>query len=433
LKNKYQKINIITLGCAKNVVDSEVLAGKLKAGNYLTYQDSDKASDIVIINTCGFINDAKQESIDTILQYVQAKKQGLVKKIFVIGCLSQRYKNNLIKEIPEVDEFFGVEEFEKISEKLGIDYNKVKNSHRKLNKPNHFAYLKIADGCNRNCSFCAIPLIKGKHVSRPIEELVDEAKSLADNGVKELILIAQDTTYYGFDIYKKQMLGKLLNELSKIEKLEWIRIHYTYPASFPDDVLQTIKKHKKICSYIDIPFQHISESLLKSMRRGYSEKDTYKLINTLKTEIPDVAIRTTLIVGYPGETEEDFRKLVEFVKNVKFDRLGVFTYSHEEDTFAYSLKDDVPDEVKQQRANEIMEIQQQISLEKNSSKIGKTFKTLIDRKEGNYYIGRTEYDSPEIDNEVLIKDDNDELSVGEFYDIKIIKSDFFDLYGKLMQ
>ena len=426
-----KKINIITLGCSKNLVDSEVLMGQLKANNVSVTHQSDEKANIIIINTCGFIEDAKQESIDTIFQFVEAKKNGIIEKVFVMGCLSERYKSTLKNEIPEVDGFFGVNELPEIIDAIGAKYNKGQIENRIITTPSHYAYLKISEGCDRKCSFCAIPLIRGKHISKPIEVIVSEAKSLVSKGVKELILIAQDLTYYGVDIYKKQKLAQLIIELEKIQGVEWIRLHYTYPASFPDDVLDVISKSTKVCSYIDIPLQHISDNILKSMKRGITADGTRKLIDKIRRKIPKIAIRTTMMVGYPGETDKDFSELIDFIQKYKFERLGVFTYSAEEDTFADILNDDVPKLLKKQRADKIMEIQEKISFELNNQKVGKTFKVLIDREEGNYYIGRTEFDSPEVDNEVLVEKDDIEIIPGNFYFVKIIKADYFDLYGQI--
>ncbi len=425
------KINIITLGCSKNLVDSEVLMGQLKANNVSVTHQSDENANIIIINTCGFIEDAKQESIDTIFQFVEAKKNGIIEKVFVMGCLSERYKSTLKNEIPEVDGFFGVNELPEIIDAIGAKYNKGQIENRIITTPSHYAYLKISEGCDRKCSFCAIPLIRGKHISKPIEVIVSEAKSLVSKGVKELILIAQDLTYYGVDIYKKQKLAQLIIELEKIQGVEWIRLHYTYPASFPDDVLDVISKSTKVCNYIDIPLQHISDNILKSMKRGITADGTRKLIDKIRRKIPKIAIRTTMMVGYPGETDKDFSELIDFIEKYKFERLGVFTYSAEEDTFADTLNDDVPKLLKKQRADKIMEIQEKISFELNNQKVGKTFKVLIDREEGNYYIGRTEFDSPEVDNEVLVEKDDIEIIPGNFYFVKIIKADYFDLYGQI--
>jgi len=427
-----QRINIITLGCSKNVVDSEQLSKQLMFNDFVVTHDSNEQAEIVVVNTCGFINDAKQESIDTILRYVEAKAEGLVQKVFVMGCLSERYKDQLEAEIQGIDAFYGVTDLPKIIEDLGAKYKKELLGERNLSTPKHYAYLKISEGCDRKCSFCAIPLIRGKHISKSIEELVSEAKILAAGGVKELILIAQDLNYYGIDLYGEARLKELLESLSKISELDWIRLHYTYPINFSVDLLKLINEKSNICNYIDIPLQHISEPILKSMKRGSSEVKTRALIDNIKREIPDVALRTTMIVGYPGETQADFEKLIDFIKEVKFDRLGVFTYSPEEDTAAFDLKDDISEEIKQARMDEIMEVQEQISLELNESKIGNTYKTLIDRIEGEFYVGRTEFDSPEVDNEVLIKVSENQCLIGEFCNVKIESASAFDLYGRII-
>ncbi len=426
------KINIITLGCSKNLVDSENLIGQLKFNNFNVVHESDKDADIVIINTCGFINDAKEESINTILQAVKDKSQGIFKKVYVMGCLSERYKTQLENEISDVDGFFGVSELPEIINELGGNYKNELLGERSLTTPSHYAYLKIAEGCNRNCSFCAIPMIRGKHISKPVDQLITEANILAGKGVKELILIAQDLTYYGLDIYKERKLAFLLEELTKIETIEWIRLHYTYPSGFPDDVLDVMAKTDKICNYIDIPLQHINDNLLKSMKRNITDKQTKELINKIRDKIPSVAIRTTLITGYPGETEKEFEELKKFIEDFRFERLGVFTYSHEEDTPAYKLPDDVPDQTKQDRAEEIMMIQQEISREINANKTGKTFKVIIDRVEGDYYIGRTQFDSPEVDNEVMIDRKINSCKTGEFYNVRITASEDYDLFGNIV-
>ena len=423
-----QKINLITLGCSKNLVDSEVLMGQL-GNKYQIIHDSDEKSDVVIINTCGFIHDAKEESIDTILRAVESKKSGDLKKVFVMGCLSQRYKKDLQEEIDNVDGFFGVNELPQILKSLHVDYKKELVGERKLTTPAHYAYLKISEGCDRTCSFCAIPLIRGKHKSKTKEEIIDEAHYLASKGVKELLLIAQDLTYYGIDIYRKRELADLVRQISEVEGIRWIRLHYLYPHAFPDDLLKEMVENPKVCKYVDIPLQHISDRILRSMNRRIDSKGTISLIERIKGEVPDVAIRTTMIVGYPGETEDEFQELMDFVRKYRFDRLGVFTYSAEEHTQAFLLEDDVPEEVKQDRADRLMMLQQEISFELNKEKEGKTFLTLIDRNEGDHYIGRTESDSPEVDNEVLIPVDGNDLEVGGFYDITITKADFFDLYG----
>lgn len=419
---------MVTLGCSKNVYDSEVLMGQLKAGGKEVVHE--KEGNIVVINTCGFINNAKEESINTILDYVQQKEAGLVDKVFVMGCLSERYKPDLEKEIPDVDQYFGTSELPALLKVLGADYKHELIGERLTTTPKNYAYLKISEGCDRPCSFCAIPLMRGAHISTPIEDLVTEAEKLAAKGVKELILIAQDITYYGLDLYKKRALADLLRALVKVEGIEWIRIHYAFPTGFPIDVLEVMKTEPKICNYLDIPLQHISDKILTSMKRGTTQEKTTKLLNKFREAVPEMAIRTTLIVGYPGETEEDFQALKEFVKAMRFDRLGCFTYSHEENTTAYELADDVPEEVKLQRANEIMELQSQISWELNQKKVGKTFRCLIDRKEGNYFVGRTEYDSPDVDNEVLIDAKKHYVKIGDFTDVKITEAADYDLYGE---
>ena len=425
-----KKINVITLGCSKNVYDSEVLMGQLKAnGKDVVHEQS---GDIVVINTCGFIDNAKEESIDTILDYVQRKEEGLVEKVFVTGCLSERYKPDLLEQIPDVDQYFGTRELPLLLKALGADYKHELVGERLTTTPRHYAYLKIAEGCDRPCSFCAIPLMRGGNVSRPIEDLVTEATKLAKNGTKELILIAQDLTYYGLDIYKKRELASLLKELVKIEGIEWIRLHYAFPAGFPEDVLDVIREEPKVCNYLDIPLQHISTKLLKSMRRGTTKEKTNALLDAFRAKVPDMTIRTTLICGYPGETEEDFQEMKAWVQEQKFDRLGCFTYSHEENTHAYNLVDDVPEEVKQQRVEEIMEIQSQISYDLNQEKIGKQFRVMIDRKEGENFIGRTEHDSPDVDNEVLISAIDTYLPVGDFVNVEIIEAYEFDLIGKVI-
>ena len=427
---KKNKINVITLGCSKNVYDSEVLMGQLKAsGKDVTHEAVKDEGNIIVINTCGFINNAKAESVNTILEYVEKKEQGLVDKIFVTGCLSERYKPDLEAEIPNVDQYFGTTDLPLLLKALGADYKHELLGERLTTTPKNYAYLKIAEGCDRPCSFCAIPLMRGKHVSQPIEKLVKEAEGLAKDGVKELILIAQDLTYYGLDLYKKRNLAELLENLVKIEGIEWIRLHYAFPTGFPMDVLELMRNEPKICNYLDIPLQHISDNILKSMRRGKKKKKTTKLLKEFRETVPGMTIRTTLIVGYPGETEEDFKILKDWVQEMKFERLGCFPYSHEENTHAYLLEDDVPDEVKQQRVEEIMELQSQISWDLNQEKVGQTFKCIIDRKEGNHFIGRTEFDSPDVDNEVLIDATKHYLKVGEFAEIKIDEATEFDLYG----
>lgn len=428
---KKNKINVITLGCSKNVYDSEVLMGQLRAsGKDVTHEATGKdEGNIIVINTCGFIDNAKEESVNMILNYVDKKEQGIVDKVFVTGCLSERYKPDLQKEIPYVDQYFGTTELPLLLKALGADYKHELLGERLTTTPKNYAYLKIAEGCDRPCSFCAIPLMRGKHVSQPIEKLVKEAEGLARNGVKELILIAQDLTYYGLDLYKKRNLAELLEALVKVEGIEWIRLHYAFPSGFPMDVLELMNREPKICNYIDIPLQHISDSVLKSMRRGTTKEKTTNLLHEFRKAVPGITIRTTLIVGYPGETEEDFQILKEWVKEMRFERLGCFTYSHEENTHAYLLEDDVPQEVKQQRANEIMELQSQISWELNQEKVGKTYRCVIDRKEGSHFVGRTESDSPDVDNEVLIDATSVYLKTGEFVNITITDATEFDLYG----
>ncbi len=425
---KTNKINVVTLGCSKNVYDSEVLMGQLRANNKEVVHEAE--GNVVVINTCGFIANAKEESVNTILEYVQKKEAGEVDKVFVTGCLSERYKPDLQKEIPDVDAYFGTSELPNLLKALGADYKHELIGERLTTTPKNYAYLKIAEGCDRPCSFCAIPLMRGKHRSKPIAELVNESEKLAAKGVKELILIAQDLTYYGLDLYKKRNLAELLENLVKVEGIEWIRLHYAFPTGFPMEVLDVMKRETKICNYLDIPLQHISDSILKSMRRGTTQAKTTKLLKEFREAIPEMTIRTTLIVGYSGETEADFQTLKNWVKEMRFERLGCFTYSHEEDTHAYNLADDVPEEIKQERANEIMEIQSQISWELNQEKIGKTFRCIIDRKEGNYFVGRTEFDSPDVDNEVLIDAAKFYLKQGEFTDIKITEAADFDLYGE---
>lgn len=428
---KKNKINVVTLGCSKNVYDSEVLMGQLKAnGKEVVHEEE---GNVVVINTCGFINNAKEESVNTILEYMQKKEDGDVDKVFVTGCLSERYKPDLEKEIPDVDQYFGTTELPNLLKALGADYKHELIGERLTTTPKNYAYLKIAEGCDRPCSFCAIPLMRGKHKSTPIEELVIEAEKLAANGVKELILIAQDLTYYGLDLYKKRNLAELLKALVKVEGIEWIRLHYAFPTGFPMDVLEVMNNEPKVCFYLDIPLQHISDYILKSMRRGTTKKKTTKLIQQFRATVPNMTIRTTLIVGYPGETEEDFQELKEWVKEMRFERLGCFAYSHEENTHAYTLEDDVPDDIKQERANEIMEIQSQISWELNQEKIGETFKVVIDRKEGNYFVGRTEFDSPDVDNEVLIDATDVYLKTGEYYNVKITDAADFDLYAEVLK
>lgn len=430
---KKNKVNVITLGCSKNLFDSEVTMTQLKANGYEVEHESEQNdSSIVIINTCGFIDNAKQESIDTILEYAQAKKDGLLDKLYVTGCLSERYKNNLESEIKEVDAFFGTRELPKLLKTLNADYKHELIGERIITTPSHYAYLKISEGCDRPCSFCAIPLMRGKHISTPIEQLVEQARNLAKQGVKELILIAQELTFYGLDIYKERKLSVLLEELCKVEGIEWIRLHYAYPTGFPMDVIETMKNNPKICNYLDIPLQHAANNMLKAMRRGTTRENTTKLVNDIRALIPNITIRTTFIVGFPGETIEDIEEMKDWVKEMKFDRLGVFTYSHEENTHAFGLKDDVSEKEKQRRAAEVMELQQGISLALNESKIGKTFKVLFDRVEGDYFVGRTESDSPEVDNEVLVEKATNFVRIGDFATVEIIGADDFDLYGRVI-
>ena len=424
---KKNTINVVTLGCSKNIYDSEVLMGQLQANDKQVVHE--KEGNIVVVNTCGFIDNAKEESVQTILNFAKKKEAGTIDKLFVTGCLSERYKDDLEQEIPEVDQFFGTTDLPILLKTLGANYKHELIGERLTTTPKHYAYLKISEGCDRPCSFCAIPLMRGKHRSTPIETLMQEAKKLAANGVKELILIAQDLTYYGLDLYKKRRLADLLRQLVTVDGIEWIRLHYAFPTGFPLDVLDVIRDEPKVCNYIDMPLQHISDNILKSMRRGTNYGKTNALLNTCKERVPNMAIRTTLIVGYPGETKEDFELLKQWVSDTRFDRLGCFTYSHEENTHAHQLIDDLPAEVKQQRANEIMAIQSQISWEKNQQMIGKTLRCLIDRKEGNYYIGRSEYDSPDVDNEIRIDAKVHYLRLGDFVDVTIEQAEDFDLYA----
>ena len=429
--HKKNKINVVTLGCSKNIYDSEVLMGQLKANNMeVAHESESQENDIVVINTCGFIDNAKEESVNTILDFVKRKEEGSVEKVFVTGCLSERYKPDLEKEIPNVDQYFGTTELPKLLKALGADYKHELIGERLTTTPKHYAYLKIAEGCDRPCSFCAIPLMRGKHVSKPIEDLVTESENLAKNGVKELILIAQDLTYYGLDIYKKRRLADLLMALKDVEGIEWIRLHYAFPTGFPQDVLDVIRDEEKVCNYIDIPLQHIADNVLKSMKRGTTFEKTNSLLRDFREKVPGMAIRTSLIVGYPGETKKDFEILKNWVRDTKFDRLGVFTYSHEENTSAYDLEDDVPAEVKAARAEEIMAIQQEVSMRLNGEKVGKEFKVLIDRKEGNFFIGRTEFDSPDVDNEVLIDASRHFVRQGDFVQVKVYEASDYDLFAE---
>ena len=424
---KRNKINVITLGCSKNIYDSEIIIKQLEASKKNVVHE--EIGNIVVINTCGFINNAKQESIDTILEQIEYKQTGIVDKVYVTGCLSERYKNDLEKEIPDVDQYFGTTDLPQLLKVLEADYKHELVGERILTTPKHYAYLKIAEGCDRPCSFCAIPLMRGKHRSTPIEKLVDQAKNLAKNGVKELILIAQDLTYYGLDLYKERRLAQLLSALSKLDGIEWIRLHYAFPTGFPEDVLEVMRNESKICNYLDIPLQHISDKILKSMRRGTNKEKTTSLIKRFRELVPDIVLRTTLIVGYPGETDKDFEILKKWVKEMRFERLGCFKYSHEEDTHAYLLKDNVPEELKQKRLNEIMEIQSEIAFNNNEKLVGKVFKCLIDRKEGTNFIGRTFMDSPDVDNEVVIDAKKFYFKLGEFVSIRIIGANNYDLVG----
>ncbi|CAI8164045.1 MAG: Ribosomal protein S12 methylthiotransferase RimO [Polaribacter sp. SA4-10] len=428
---KKNKINVVTLGCSKNIYDSEILMGQLKAnGKNVVHEDVNDEGNIVVINTCGFIGKAKEESIDTILHYAKRKEAGEIDKVFVSGCLSERYKPDLEKEIPNVDQYFGTHDLPNLLKVLEADYKHELIGERLTTTPKHYAYLKIAEGCDRPCSFCAIPLMRGKHRSTPIEDIIIEATKLASKGIKEIMLIAQDLTYYGLDIYKKRALAELLLALVKVDGIEWIRLHYAFPSGFPMDVLKVMKDEPKVCNYLDIPLQHINTELLKSMKRGTTHEKTTSLIHKFRESVPQMAIRTTLIVGYPGETEEMFQELKDWVEEMRFERLGVFEYSHEENTGAYVLEDNVPDQVKFKRVNEIMEAQSQISWELNQQKIGKTFRCLFDRKDGEYFYGRTEYDSPDVDNDVLVDAKEHYIKIGEFIDIKIHEAGDYDLYGR---
>ena len=428
--NKSTKINVVTLGCSKNQVDSEVLLAQLKGnGIQAVHESKDDDANVVVINTCGFIDNAKQESIDTILRYVDAKEEGIVDKVYVTGCLSQRYKDDLEKEIPQVDAWFGTRDLSRLLKVFKANYKQELVGERILTNPSHYAYLKISEGCDRPCSFCAIPLMRGGHISRPIEELVLEAKHLAKNGTKELLLIAQDSTYYGLDLYKKRNLAELLQRISDVEGIEWIRLHYAFPAGFPMDVLSVMNERSNICKYLDIPLQHGSTQMLQLMRRGITREKTEQLLGTIREKVPGIAIRTTMIAGHPGETEHDFEELMFFISKARFERLGIFNYSHEENTHAFSMADDVPAEIKQQRADAVMELQQGISLEINQQRIGQTLKVLVDRKEGPGYVGRSEFDSPEVDNEVIIQSEN-YLRTGDFVNVKITGASEFDLTGE---
>ena len=431
--SRKNRVNVITLGCSKNIVDSEVLMGQLKANQFeVTHESDNDESEIVVINTCGFIENAKQESIDTIIRYATAKKEGAIEKLYVTGCLSERYKNDLEKEIPEVDAYFGTRELPRLLKTLKADYKQELIGERFLTTPSHYAYFKISEGCDRPCSFCAIPLMRGGHISVPTEELVNRAKNLAKNGTKELLLIAQDLTYYGLDLYKKRALADLLRQLSDVKGIEWIRLHYAFPGGFPLEVLDVIRERENICNYLDMPLQHISDNILKSMRRGTTREKTIELIDTIRSKVPDITLRTTLICGYPGETKSEHEELLKWVEATRFDRLGVFTYSHEENTHAYQLKDSVSSREKKRRMEAIMAVQQEISFQHNHKKIGSTLKVMVDRKEGEFYIGRTEADSPDVDNEVIIKTDGENyLSQGDFCFVKITEAGDFDLHGFL--
>lgn len=431
---KANKVKVITLGCSKNLVDSENLITQLKGNDFDIIPEVNEVVDpnVVIINTCGFIDLAKEESINTILEYADIKSEGGIEQLYVTGCLSQRYKDDLEQEIPEVDAYFGTLEMPSLLAKLNADYKHELIGERSITTPGHYAYLKISEGCNRTCSFCAIPLMRGKHISQPIEQLVKQAKNLAKHGVKELVLIAQELTYYGLDLYKERRLGALLDALSDVEGIEWIRLHYAYPSKFPTNIFDVVAARDEVCNYLDIPLQHASDAVLKSMRRQITQKDTRDLIALARQKIPNLTLRTTMLVGFPGETEEDFQMMCDFVRDIRFDRLGVFQYSHEEDTIAHAMEDDVPADVKTRRANDLMDIQRAISLEKNEAKIGQTFKVLFDRKDGDYFVGRTEGDSPEVDNEVLVSAKDNYARIGDFAMVKIKDAIEFDLYGDIV-
>jgi len=431
---KKNKVNVVTLGCSKNLVDSEVLMGQLKANRFeVEHEGANDDHQIVIINTCGFVDNAKQESIDTILRYVEAKKEGAVEKVYVTGCLSERYKKDLEIEIPEVDAYFGTRELPKILKTLKADYRQELVGERLLTTPQHYAYFKISEGCDRPCSFCAIPLMRGKHISVPMDELVNRAKTLASKGTKELLMIAQDLTYYGLDIYKKRELASLIDRLSDVEGIEWIRLHYAFPSGFPMEVLDVIKSKNNVCRYLDMPLQHISDNMLTSMRRGITKQKTIDLVNKIRDKVPGLALRTTLIAGYPGETEKDHEEMLKWVEDTKFERLGIFTYSHEENTHAHLLKDNVSEKIKRKRADAVMAVQQEISYKLNQQKVGQTFRIMVDRKEGEFFVGRTEFDSPDVDNEVLVKaTDGSKINPGDFANVRIYEASDFDLYGELI-
>lgn len=431
--NRKTKVNLVTLGCSKNLVDSEVLLTQLKGnGIDAVHESTTDDANVVVINTCGFIDNAKQESIDTILRYVDAKEEGIVDKVYVTGCLSQRYKDDLEKEIPEVDAWFGTRDLSRLLKVFKANYKHELVGERILTNPIHFAYLKISEGCDRPCSFCAIPLMRGKHMSRPIEELVLEAKNLAKNGTKELLIIAQDSTYYGLDLYKKRNLADLLRNLSDVEGIDWIRLHYAFPSGFPLDVLDVMAERPNVCKYLDIPLQHGSTNMLKLMRRGITREKTEELLATIRTKVPGIAIRTTMISGHPGETDDDFLEMMTFIEKSRFERLGIFNYSHEENTHSHSMKDDIPAEIKQQRSDAVMQLQEGISLELNQARIGQTLKVIIDRKEGGSFVGRTEFDSPEVDNEITIDGSENYLRIGDFVNVKVTDATEFDLTGKVV-
>jgi ribosomal protein S12 methylthiotransferase len=432
---KQPRVNVVTLGCSKNTYDSEILMGQLRGNSFDVVHESQRLNkdDIIVINTCGFIDNAKQESIDTILQYSELKDQGKVGKVIVTGCLSERYKPELEAEITNVDAYFGTNDLQNLLTSIGANYKYELIGERLLTTPSHFAYFKISEGCNRPCSFCAIPLMRGKHLSTPMEQLVKDAENLAKNGTKELVVIAQDLTYYGLDLYGKRNLDELLRRLSDVNGIEWIRLQYAYPSGFPMEILDVMNERSNICNYLDMPLQHISDNMLKSMRRGITKQKTIDIVNAIRDKVPNIAFRTTLITGYPGETQQDFEEMMDWVEETRFDRLGCFTYSHEEKTHAHQLVDDVPDEVKQERADAIMEIQQGISFDKNQQRIGNTYKVLIDKKEANYFVGRTEFDSPEVDNEVLIDASKHYATVGSFVNVKIDTAEDFDLYGQIVK
>ncbi|MBR4048220.1 MAG: 30S ribosomal protein S12 methylthiotransferase RimO [Bacteroides sp.] len=431
---KRKTIDFITLGCSKNLVDSEKLMRQLEAAGYnVTHDSPNPQGEIAVINTCGFIGDAKEESINMILEFAQAKEEGQLEKLYVMGCLSERYLSELQIEIPQVDKYYGKFNWPELLDELGKNYRQELHDERHQTTPDHYAYLKISEGCDRSCSYCAIPIITGKHVSRPIEEIIAEVKYLVSKGVKEFQIIAQELTYYGIDLYKTQKIAELIEQISDVPGVEWIRLHYAYPAHFPMELMRVMRERKNVCKYMDIALQHISDNMLKQMRRNVTKEETYRLIENFRKEVPGIHLRTTLMVGHPGETEADFEELKEFVKRAKFDRMGAFAYSEEEGTYsANNYSDEIPDEVKQERLSELMAIQEEISAELGRAKIGKQFKVIIDRKEGNYYIGRTEFDSPEVDPEVLIAEGDNELKIGEFYQVSITNSDDFDLFGEVI-